>query len=154
MYRSAKYLALTALVVLSTLQVATASEINEFKTAIRAKYDLKEKAFADGVAAPIVQQFYSEDVLSVDNEGNTHSGREELWPLYEEVTKHGKVKIKSVSTSVSGDRGWDWANFVVTPRHKDAAPFSFKILFLWEKVGDEWWCAGDMFVLGNFDNDE
>jgi len=130
---------------------ADPGELAAFKQAIRAQYDLKEKAFADGDPNPIVEQFYSEDVFSVDNEGNTHRGRAELRPLYEEVTKSSNVRIESVNTRVSGDMGWDWANFYVTPKDPAEKPFSFKILFLWEKVGGRWWCAGDMYVLGQFD---
>lgn len=130
---------------------ADPGELAAFKQAIRAQYDLKEKAFADGDPNPIVEQFYSEDVFSVDNEGYTHRGRAELRPLYEEVTKSSNVRIESVNTRVSGDMGWDWANFYVTPKDPAEKPFSFKILFLWEKVGGRWWCAGDMYVLGQFD---
>jgi uncharacterized protein (TIGR02246 family) len=130
---------------------AAPDELMAFKQAIRAQYDLKEQAFADGDANPIVEQFYSEDVLSVDNEGNTHRGRGELRPVYEEVTQFGNVRIESVNTKVSGDLGWDWANFYVTPKDPAEPPFSFKILFLWEKVDGKWWCAGDMYTLGKFD---
>ena len=129
-------------------------ELVDFKAAIRAKYDIKEQAFASGVSAPILEQFYSEGVFSVDNEGNTHRGREELRPLYDEVTRSSNVRIESVNTSVSGDRGWDWANFFVTPKDPKEAPFSFKILFLWEKIDGQWWCAGDMYVLGKFDTND
>lgn len=132
--------------------VSAGEELTDFKTAIRAKYDIKEQAFADGVAEPIVSRFYSEEVISVDNEGDTHRGRSELRPMYEELTKTATVKVESVHTKVKGDMGWDWANFHVTPRDPDAAPFSFKILFLWEKIDGEWWCAGDMYVLGEFDS--
>lgn len=124
-----------------------------FKQAIRAKYNLKEQAFANGDADLVVDEFYSADVISTDNEGNTHVGREELRPLYEEVTAAFNAEIESVHTHVNGDVGWDWANFYVTPKDPDSEvePFSFKILFLWEKVDGEWWCKGDMYVLGKFE---
>lgn len=128
--------------------------MDAFKQAIRAKYDMKEQAFAESDADAIVDGFYSADVISTDNEGHTHVGREELRPLYEEVTAGHNVRIESVYTHLNdaGDTGWDWANFYVTPKDPDSGeePFSFKILFLWEKENGEWWCQGDMYVLGEF----
>jgi ketosteroid isomerase-like protein len=148
-------LPLTALILFATMKsYADTSELADFKAAIRAKYDLKEQAFADGVAAPIVENFYSADVFSVDNEGNTHRGREELRPLYEEVSKSSNVRVESVNTKVSGDMGWDWANFYVTPKDPAEQPFSFKILFLWQRIDGQWWCAGDMYVVGQFKTDQ
>jgi len=145
-----------ALGFLSAAAAATdqATELAQFKAAIRAKYDLKEQAFAAGDPKPIVEQFYSADVLSVDNEGNTHRGRAELLPVYEEVTRFANVRIESVNTKVSGDMGWDWANFFVTPKDPEEKPFSFKILFLWQRVDGQWWCEGDMYTLGLFDRAE
>ena len=135
---------------LAASNVLASSEIEEFKDAIRAKYDIKEQAFADGVVGPILEQFYSEDVFSVDNEGKTHRGRSELQPLYEQTTQFANVRVESVNTKVSGDLGWDWANFYIVPKDPAEQPFSFKILFLWEKVDGEWWCVGDMYALGEF----
>jgi ketosteroid isomerase-like protein len=130
------------------------SDLADFKAAIRAKYDLKEQAFADGDPKPIVEEFYSEDVVSVDSEGNTHRGRAELLPLYTEVTKSANVRVESIYTKVRGDMGWDWANFHVTPKDPQEQPFVFKILFLWERVDGRWWCAGDMYTLGEFNSAE
>lgn len=145
---------LAALILFSTLKsYAATGELADFKAAIRARYDIKEQAFADGVAAPILEQFYSEDVISVDNEGNTHRGRDELRPGYEETTKFANVRVESVHTKVSGDMGWDWANFYVTPKDPAEQPFSFKILFLWERIDGQWWCAGDMYLNGLFETD-
>jgi len=144
---------LFSLVLLMSLNTALAAggNLDAFKQAIRAKYDLKEQAFAAGDAEPIINHFYAADVVSTDNEGNTHIGREELRPLYEDVTATHNVHIESVYTHVNGDTGWDWANFYVTPKEPGGEePFSFKILFLWEKVNGEWWCKGDMYVLGEF----
>lgn len=129
------------------------SEAAAFKQAIRAKYDLKEQAFTAGDADLVVNRFYSHDVISTDNEGHTHIGRDELLPLYQEVTAAFNTEIESVYTHVNGDTGWDWANFHVMPKDPDSEvePFTFKILFLWEKVDGEWWCKGDMYVLGKFE---
>lgn len=130
---------------------AASDEMADFKAAIRAKYDLKEQAFADGEAEPIASGFYSADAISVDHEGVTHRGRVQLRSMYEQLTKTATVKVESVETRVKGDMGWDWANFHVTPNAPGVEPFSFKILFLWEKTDGEWWSAGDMFVPGEFD---
>lgn len=134
---------------------AAADDLAAFKQAVRAKYDLKERAFAAGDPAPILNHFYAPDVISTDNEGKTHIGRAALKPLYEDVTAHYNVRIQSVYPHVNGNTGWDWANFFVTPKAPDSKekPFSFKILFLWQKVKGEWWCKGDMYVLGEFGRD-
>ena len=58
-----------------------------------------------------------------------------------------EVRIVSFDTHVNGNAGWDWADFHVTPADAKVAPFTFKILFLWEKVNGEWWCKGDMYVV-------
>lgn len=131
--------------------VAANSELEVFKKAIRAKYDLKEQAFANNDPEPILNQFYSTDVISTDFEGNTHVGTAGLRPIYEDpAVIGGKVAVESFYTSVNGDMGWDWANFYVTPADPAAQPFTFKILFLWEKIKGEWWCKGDMYTFGAF----
>ena len=71
--------------------------------------------------------------------------------MYEGLVQDFTVRVESVHTHVNGDAGWDWANFHVTPNDPDAEGFSFKILFLWERIDGEWWCKGDMYVLGAFD---
>ena len=132
----------------SALAGAHEDELDAFKAAIRAQYDLKERAFAEDNPDLVVDGFYASDVFSVDNEGKAHSGREELRPLYEEVVPGSEVRITSVRTHVNGDLGWDWANFRVMPDDPAAEPFSFIILFLWEKRDGQWTCVGDFYVLG------
>lgn len=124
------------------------AELAAFKAAIRAKYDMKEKAFHERDGETIVTKFYSEDVVSTGEGSPMHRGREELRKLYQmpEVI-NSEVKIESFHTRVNGDMGWDWADFHVTPADPAVAPFTFKIVFLWERVNGEWWCKGDMFVV-------
>lgn len=125
------------------------SELAAFKNAIRAKYDMKEKAFVDHDPDTIVDKFYSKDVISTGEGENLTIGREALRPLYKEVTQThpGRVKIESFDTKVSGDLGWDWAHFHVMPDDPNTKPFTFTILFLWQKRHGEWWCAGDIYVV-------
>jgi ketosteroid isomerase-like protein len=128
-----------------------ARELAAFKTAIRAKYDMKEQAFRNNDPEPILTRFYTGDVISTDNEGHTHVGRDALRPLYEEVIA-ADVRIESFSSFVNGDAGWDWVNFHVTlPPEAETDPFTFKMLFLWEKIDGEWWSHGEMYVPGEFE---
>ena len=127
------------------------AELAAFKKAIRAKYDMKEQAFRDNDPEPILRQFYSEDVISTDNEGKTKIGRGELRPVYEEVIG-AFVRVESFNTFVNGDAGWDWVNFHVSfPAEVNMEPFTFKMLFLWERIEGEWWSHGEMYVMGAFD---
>ena len=136
-----------------TSLVTHASEPTEhdaFSDAIRAKYDMKEAAFAANDPEPILTRFYHPDVISTGPDGSTHVGREEIRPVYEEVIG-GDVRIESYRSFVRGDAGWDWVNFHVTPPvDSGEAPFTFKMLFLWEQEDGEWWSHGEMYVVGEF----
>ena len=125
-------------------------QLAAFKKAIRAKYDLKERAFAAHDAETIVTKFYSADVISVGEGEGIFIGRDQIRPLYQEVVKDNTVRIESVHTFVDGRAGWDWADFHVTPADPKKPPFTFAILFLWAKVNGEWLCKGDFFVNGSF----
>jgi hypothetical protein len=127
-------------------------ELAAFKKAIRTKYDLKEKAFANHDAETILTKFYTPDVISVEGtrDGGIYVGREQIRPLYERAVKDSLVKVDSVHTFVNGDAGWDWADFHVRFPDGKTKPFTFAILFLWTKVNGEWMCKGDYFVMGSF----
>src|SRR5688572_3626219 len=114
---------------------ADSPELAAFKKAIRAKYDLKEKAFANHDAETILTKFYTPDVITVEGtpDGGIFVGREQIRPLYERVVKDSLVKVDSVHTFVNGDSGWDWADFHVTSPDGKMQPFTFAILFLWTK---------------------
>jgi ketosteroid isomerase-like protein len=123
------------------------AELKAFKAAIRAKYALKEQAFAAHDAETIVTQFYTPDVISVGEGEGIFIGRDQIRPLYQDVVKDNLVRIDSVYTYVSGNAGWDWADFHVTPAKGE--PFTFAILFLWTRIDGVWMCKGDFFVNGS-----
>ena len=125
------------------------NELNEFKQAIRAKYDLKEQAFADNDPEPILEQFYTSDAISSGPDGTTHFGIGELRHVYEEVIG-ATVRVESFHTHVNGDAGWDWVNFHVNPADEGEEPFTLKMLFLWERIDGEWWSKGEMYTMGAF----
>lgn len=145
--------AIAALLLLSPIISFAGSdtELALFKNAIEEKYEIKALGFETKDADLIVERFYSDDVIAVDSSGKSYHGRAELKKMYEEVVKIGTVRVESVSTKVSGDMGWDWANFYVAPDDPQASPIVFKIIFLWERRDGEWWCTGDMFVEGEFE---
>lgn len=135
--------------------ISSESKLQAFKAAIRAKYDLKEAAFAADDAETIVTKFYAADARSVSaNDAHTYAGVDEFRKTYGEVVPTANVKIESVDTYVNGDAGWDWANFYVTPKDASQPPFSFMILFLWSKESGDWVSKGDFYALGEFANHE
>ncbi len=139
---------------LSPGATAADKELEEFQRHIRAKYDMKEAAFASNDPQPILTRFYHPDVVSTDPAGTTHVGRDALRPVYAEVIG-GDVRIESYRSFVKGDAGWDWVNFHVTPpAEAGQQPFTFKMLFLWAREDGEWWSHGEMFVLGEFALDQ
>jgi ketosteroid isomerase-like protein len=125
-------------------------ELAAFKKAIRARYAIKEKAFAEHDAETIVTQFYTPDVISVGEGEGIFIGRDQIRPLYQEVVKDNQVKIDSVHTFVNGNAGWDWADFHVMPTDGKTKSFTFAILFLWTRIDGAWMCKGDFFVRGSF----
>jgi ketosteroid isomerase-like protein len=129
---------------------ADSPELAAFRHAIRARYAIKEKAFADHDAETIVSQFYTPDVISVGQDEGIFVGRDAIRPLYRDVVRNNLVRIDSVYTFVKGDAGWDWADFHVQPTDGKTPPFTFAILFLWTKVQGVWMCKGDFFLTGSF----
>lgn len=131
--------------------------LQAFRKAIRAKYDLKERAWAARDAEGLVKGFYSPHAFSAAEGEPTFFalGRAQFLDLYKTfVADTTKVRIESVHTYVNGNMGWDWTNFhadVKPEKVKDYPPSPVRILFVWEKIGGQWFCAGDVVLLGTFD---
>lgn len=131
--------------------------LKEFKRAIRAQYDLKEHAWAAQDHKALVTGFYSPSAFTAA-EGEPKffaQGRAQFLELYKTfVADTTKVRIESVHTYVNGNMGWDWTNFyadVKPEKVKDYPPSPVRILFVWEKIGGKWVCAGDVVLLGAFE---
>ncbi|MCW5660315.1 MAG: nuclear transport factor 2 family protein [Burkholderiaceae bacterium] len=162
-------IALACLVAAASLPVAAAAptpaaapraesaDLQAFKKAIRAKYDLKEKAWAAQDHVGLVKGFYSPHAFTAaEGEPKFYAqGREQFLELYKTfVADTTKIRIESVHTHVNGNMGWDWTNFhadVKPEKVKDYPPSPVRILFVWEKINGQWMCAGDVVLLGTFD---
>jgi len=134
---------------------ADSPELAEFKKAIRAQYDLKEKAWAAGDAETIVTQFYTEDAISImEGEADTTIGRDQFRSAYLQMVKDAtSVRMETVHAHVNGNLGWDFANFYAKVRPEVAdkyPPGPVRILFLWEKINGKWVCKGDAVIVGEF----
>jgi ketosteroid isomerase-like protein len=133
------------------------AELDAFQRAIRAQYDLKERAWAAQDHQALVTGFYSPSAFSAAEGEPTFfaQGRAQFLELYKTyVADTARIRIESVHTHVNGNMGWDWANFyadVKPEKVKDYPPSPVRILFLWEKIGGKWMCAGDVVLLGTFD---
>lgn len=133
---------------IGSLEAPDATSLSKFQKEIRTLYDLKEKAFADGDAEAIVNHFYTADAVTVGPDGKPHMGRAAFLENYKPLVAKYNVKVESIRTHVQGKSGWDWTNFYVTSKDGSEPPFSFIILFLWNKVDGKWVCPGDMYVVG------
>lgn len=139
------------------VEPAASPALQAFKKAIRAKYDLKEKAWAAQDSEGLVKGFYSPHAFTAaEGEPNFFAmGRRQFLELYKTfVADTTKVRIESVHTYVNGNMGWDWTNFyadVKPEKVKDYPPSPVRILFVWEKINGQWFCSGDVVLLGTFD---
>ena len=133
------------------------AELAAFKKAIRAQYDLKERAWAAQDYKTLVTGFYSPQAFTAaEGEPKFYAqGRAQFLDLYKTyVADTTKIRIESVHTYVNGNMGWDWTNFhadVKPEKVKDYPPSPVRILFVWEKINGRWMCSGDVVLLGEFD---
>lgn len=134
-----------------------AAALVEFKKAIRAQYDLKEKAWAASDAKGLVTGFYAPTAFTASEGEPNHFpvGTAQFLEIYKTyLADTTKVRIESVHSYVNGNMGWDWTNFyadVKPEKVKDYPPSPVRILFLWEKIDGKWMCTGDVVLLGKFD---
>lgn len=137
--------------------VAPSAEFTAFQQAIRAQYDLKERAWAAQDHEALVTGFYAPSAFSAAEGAPAFfaRGRAQFLALYKTyVADTTRIRIESVHTHVNGNMGWDWANFhadVKPEKVKDYPPSPVRILFLWEKIGGQWLCVGDVVLLGTFE---
>lgn len=140
----------------SLIPAKESTELAAFKKAIRAQYDLKERAWAAGDHEGLVKGFYARNAFTA-MEGAPEEfavGTSQFLQMYKTyVADTTKVRIESVYTRVNGNMGWDWTNFhanVKPEKAKDYPPSPVRILFLWEKIDGQWMCTGDVVLLGQF----
>lgn len=122
--------------------VANATELAEFQRQTRILYDMKEGAIAAGNPDPIVNRFYVDDATTFGPDAKVMRGQEKFRAHYRSfIDGFRRATIRSVRPYVSGDAGWDWADFIATAR--DGNVIHAAILFLWVKIDGQWACAGD-----------
>lgn len=136
---------------------AATPALRDFQNAIRARYDLKERAWAARDSEGLVKGFYAPQAFAAA-EGEPKffaQGRTQFLDMYKTyVADTTKVRIESVHTYVNGNMGWDWTNFyaeVKPEKAKDYPPSPVRILFVWERINGQWFCSGDVVLLGKFD---
>ncbi len=129
------------------------AELEEFKKAIRAKYDIMEAGWATDSPELIYDQFFAADArgLAAD-EPRSYKGRAQFKEMYDDVALRGEIRIESVDTYVNGDAGWDWANMYARYHDESVEPFTVMFLFLWSREEGEWMSKGEIYVVGEFDS--
>jgi ketosteroid isomerase-like protein len=114
------------------------SEMAAFRAAIDAKYAMHVQAFEDGDPEPILDRFFTEDALWEYAGYPRRVGRAQLRELFEAVIGTDRVAVRSIRSFVSGDCGWDYADYPVTPRDPAKAPWVFRQMFYWVRRDGDW----------------
>lgn len=114
------------------------SELEDFKRAIRIKYDLHCHAFEVSDAQPIIEHFFTPDALWAGQGYPERRGRAELEPFFAEVVQLYRVSVRSLHTYVKGDVGWDYTDYPVIPRDTNESGWNFRPLFVWVRQDGEW----------------
>lgn len=116
-------------------------ELGAFRAAIAERCQWHVDAFLAGNADALVEGFFTEDAVWTGPGFPDARGHEQLKAMFAGVVGKQTVSFNSEYSSVYGDVGWNIATYPVTPHDSDAAPFTFRPLFVWVRRGDEWRCA-------------
>lgn len=114
------------------------AEMAAFRAAIEAKYALHVAAFEARDPEPILMHFFTPDALWEYAGYPRRVGREELRALFDNVIGEDRVAVHSIKSFVSGDCGWDYADYPVTPRDPGRTPWVFRQMFYWVRRDGDW----------------
>ncbi len=115
-----------------------ADEMSAFRAAIDAKYAMHVAAFEGGDPEPILRHFFTEDALWEYAGYPRRVGREELRELFDAVIRADRVAVYPIRSFVSGDCGWDFTDYTVTPRDTSKTPWVFRQMFYWVRRDGDW----------------
>lgn len=114
------------------------AELAAFTAAIDRKYAEHEQAFEDRDPEPILNNFFTQDALWEYRDFPRHVGTAQLRQLFNEVIAKDRVKVSRIQAFVSGDAGWDYADYRVTPRDPANTPWTFRQMFYWVRQDGDW----------------
>lgn len=118
--------------------LAPEAEMAAFRAAIDAKYALHVAAFEACDPGPILERFFTSDALWEYAGHPRRVGREQLRELFQGVIGEDRVAVRSIQSFVSGDSGWDLADYPVTPRDRTRQPWVFRQMFYWVRRDGDW----------------
>lgn len=114
------------------------TEKRSFKEAILANYALHEQAFLDGDASPIASQFFAKDADWAFQNYPAMKGRDAIYAFFSEAVKLSKVRIEPTSDFSNGSLGWSQCAYHVQPLEEGVAPWTYRTLYNWEMIDNEW----------------
>lgn len=118
------------------------------RAAIAAKHDLMKEAFAPGDPDLIANQYYTKDAWVFGDQDQTWKGSDAVRELYASVVGTYTWTSKSEHLVPMGDGAVEYVIGTIHPVN-GAEPTSYKIVFGWVKVGNEWLCNTQMYGFGS-----
>ncbi|MDR5799109.1 MULTISPECIES: nuclear transport factor 2 family protein [Caballeronia] len=123
------------------------SDENEVKKIIEEKHALIAEAFRREDASIIANQVFSEDGWCIGAAENNFHGRAAIEKVFSSfVTAYNWTSSPNV-TKVTDAMAWDLAEASIRSKHESDS-HHFKLLFVWQKVGETWRAGIQMYVDG------
>lgn len=121
-----------------------------FRDAIAARYAVLSEGFAKNDAGIIANRFFTPDAWSIGEGEETAINADKIAQLYSDYVGAYSFAAKSVSATRIGNAGWDFAEVTLVSASDKTEVHSYKVLYLWENIDDQWCCRGQMYVEGSF----
>lgn len=120
---------------------------SEVRKIIEEKHALIAEAFRREDASIIASQVFSEDGWCIGAEENNHHGRAAIEKVFSSfVTAYDWTSSPNV-IKVADAMAWDLAQASIRSKTGDDS-HHFKLLFVWQKVGESWRAGIQMYVDG------
>lgn len=108
------------------------------------KYNRHCTHFNSGEVDELLADFFTTDAFWSGAGLPERRGHEQLREMFIEVISAQTVAHSHGESAFSETTGWDCRNWHVTPMDSMAQPWTFRALFYWTCIGEQWLCEAVM----------